>query len=653
MMRLTLRTLLAWLDDTLSPGEVREIGKQVAESPFAQELVDRIHRVTRQRRLTVPGSTGPDATDPNLVASYLDNELDQDLVPEYEKLCLTSDVHMAEVASVHQILSLIGQKAKVPPEARQRMYHLIRGREALTPKPGAAQTTSAAPVSEPILPWVTPPPPSRLWIERYGPAAAALLLIILLGWSAWMSVRPATESAPELAGPVVAKGERPGAEKAAAGAVTPPAPVEPAHAPGSKTPEVPGLAMSGKPDEAQEPTTGVKTEGTPEKRAGEEGSNPAAPRVELPPGAVGTAEKSEGVLLRFDPERREWVRLEEPTALRSQDRLLDLDPFRSTVVLGTGKVDLVGETEVWISSPPPDEAARFQLAQGRVALHGGAPALPFEIQFAGKNILITPPAGSTVGVERISRFEPGNTESSSSMLRFYSSEGDVALAVDDAKETLTGPGWIAWDGSRWADKADKPPPNWVTETKPTAFEQQIGEQFLRYFRPNRPVITDMVEALADDQKDVRRLAIRALRSVGDLSFVVPLLNRADDPTSRREAIRVLRAALAQGPDAVKAVHDQLLSDLGEEQAKDVERLLIGFTPKEARDEATFTNLVQQLKANYVGVRELALDNLRTLTGRDDLEYDPDKPEGRGQRAWSDLLRDHELRPAVPVGKAEK
>src|SRR5436305_1452916 len=104
-MRLTLRTLLAWLDDTLSPAEVREIGKQVSESPFAQELVEKIHRVTRQRRLTVPNSVGPDATDPNLVASYLDNELDQDLVPEYEKLCLTSDVHMAEVASVHQVLS--------------------------------------------------------------------------------------------------------------------------------------------------------------------------------------------------------------------------------------------------------------------------------------------------------------------------------------------------------------------------------------------------------------------------------------------------------------------------------------------------------------------------------------------------------------------
>src|SRR5437899_1323036 len=113
-MRLTLRTLLAWLDDTLSPTEVREIGRQVSDSPFAKDLVERIHRVARQRRLTVPPRTGPDAIDANVVASYLDNELDPDRVAELEKKCLTSDVHLAEVASVHQILSLIGQKAKVP-----------------------------------------------------------------------------------------------------------------------------------------------------------------------------------------------------------------------------------------------------------------------------------------------------------------------------------------------------------------------------------------------------------------------------------------------------------------------------------------------------------------------------------------------------------
>src|SRR3569623_2122713 len=130
-MRLTLRTLLAWLDDTLSPAEVKEVGQQVSESPLAQELADRIHRVTRQRRLTIPGQSGTEPTDPNTVASYLDNELPPEQVAEYEKRCLTSDVHLAEVASSHQILSLIGQKAKVPADARTHMYRLVRGREAM------------------------------------------------------------------------------------------------------------------------------------------------------------------------------------------------------------------------------------------------------------------------------------------------------------------------------------------------------------------------------------------------------------------------------------------------------------------------------------------------------------------------------------------
>src|ERR1700739_741024 len=106
MLRLTLRTLLAWLDDTLSPSEVREIGRQVGESPVGKELVERIQRVTRQRRLTVPRSSGREPTDPTLVAAYLDSELDPESVGEFEKKCLTSDVHLAEVASVHQILSL-------------------------------------------------------------------------------------------------------------------------------------------------------------------------------------------------------------------------------------------------------------------------------------------------------------------------------------------------------------------------------------------------------------------------------------------------------------------------------------------------------------------------------------------------------------------
>ena len=60
-MRLTLRTLLAYLDDTLEPSEIKQIGQKVAESDTAQELITRIKQVTRRRRLTTPPDTGPGA----------------------------------------------------------------------------------------------------------------------------------------------------------------------------------------------------------------------------------------------------------------------------------------------------------------------------------------------------------------------------------------------------------------------------------------------------------------------------------------------------------------------------------------------------------------------------------------------------------------
>src|SRR5579883_1090787 len=217
-MRLTLRTLLAWLDDTLEPSQVKEIGKQVSESPFAQELADRIHRVTRQRRLSVPSRSGPEGTDPNLVASYLDNNLDPEAVAEFERKCLTSDVNLAEVASVHQILSLLGQKVKVPPEVRARMSQLVKGREAISPRPKARpRKRPPEPVTEPLQPWVVPEAPPRPWLERFGPAVACIVLILLSSWSAWKSLStasPRTAIPPE---PAIAAGTGAG-QQAPAGA---------------------------------------------------------------------------------------------------------------------------------------------------------------------------------------------------------------------------------------------------------------------------------------------------------------------------------------------------------------------------------------------------------------------------------------------------
>src|SRR5436305_7044909 len=131
-MRLTLRTLLAYLDDTLEPSEIKPIGQKVAESDAAQELVARIKQVTRRRRLTTPTDGGPgERFDANRVAAYLDNDLSGEEIAEIEKICLESDVHLAEISATHQILTLVlGEPALVPPTAKRRMYALSHGRPA-------------------------------------------------------------------------------------------------------------------------------------------------------------------------------------------------------------------------------------------------------------------------------------------------------------------------------------------------------------------------------------------------------------------------------------------------------------------------------------------------------------------------------------------
>src|SRR5439155_15120177 len=99
-VRLTLRTLLAYLDDTLEPAQAKLIGQKIAESEQARELIERIQQVTRRRRLTTPPDHGPGGKiDPNTLGEYLDNASTAEQAEKIEEICLTSDTHLAEIAA--------------------------------------------------------------------------------------------------------------------------------------------------------------------------------------------------------------------------------------------------------------------------------------------------------------------------------------------------------------------------------------------------------------------------------------------------------------------------------------------------------------------------------------------------------------------------
>jgi len=213
-MRLTLRTLLAYLDDILDPEDAREIAQKIEESEFASNLMHRTRDVIRRLRLGAPGlGERGQGFDPNTVAEYLDNTLPSERVPDFEKVCLESDVQLAEVASCHQILTMVlGEPAEVAPASRERMYDLpallaAQSVESVQPAKPAAQPTAqptpatvAAVTSSPVVPlaedaksarpkptvpdYLREPAPKQ---RRFLPSLAVALLlgvIVVLGLAA-------------------------------------------------------------------------------------------------------------------------------------------------------------------------------------------------------------------------------------------------------------------------------------------------------------------------------------------------------------------------------------------------------------------------------------------------------------------------------------
>ena len=426
-MRLTLRTLLAYLDEILEPADAEEMAEKITNSEYAQELVQRTRDVTSRMRLGAPPLTGEGmGLDANTVAEYLDSTLPAEQVPDFEKICLESDSHLAEATASHQILTLVlGEPAEVDDALRRKLCALLGGVQAAESQaeppveavrlsePEVVAATSAVPlVAEPTpVPSDTrtrrkPEVPDYLREAAQARTRKVMFTLTLAGTAAVLLFLVFTPGNPVhtwLYGDDVAVAKLSGQTPPIK---TPTAPVEKTPAGRSDslrrktTPAGTLIKQPGgvKPDpSAGNPSDGNPSDGNkvqlppfnpsrkitpvPAKVTAPEPKNNdqlakvdpkidvKRPAVASATGRIGQVVRDKQVLLGHSSAEAPWKRLAPEAVVRIGDELLALPVFRPTVALDAGvTLKLGGGTMVRFLSPPSPGVPVLEIVYGRLLI---------------------------------------------------------------------------------------------------------------------------------------------------------------------------------------------------------------------------------------------------------------------------------------------
>ncbi|REK18210.1 MAG: hypothetical protein DWQ37_04805 [Planctomycetota bacterium] len=732
-MRLTLRTLLAYLDGNLEPADAEDIGKKIEESEFATKLVHLIRDCTRRLRLDTPALVGRGlAADPNSVAEYLEYRLDDDRVPEFEKICLESEAHLAEVASCHQILTLVlGEPAEIEPNLRTRLYALAGHVDAPPPQgdsvsAGAATTvapgTTAAPPTPPVVRRPKPEVPDYLreksW--RWGPIVAMVLIGTLLTFAGLLAfgpphlrdrvtalwsppaedaeqaeapapppdsaTEPVEEDVPE--GPPAA--EEPPAEKAepAEAAVVDDAPPGEVEMPAAATPSVPTPAAPPTTDEpgsepapadepgpsapAAEMATDAETVAAPlppeptpipadlnpggdvtpaemPEGAAPGSPTPGAPAPEgapaepvpaptPPPSTFGRLSTSKlEILLKFDPDSGDWMRMPAAAPLQTGDVLLSPPLYRPTLNLSTNlNVQADGAARFELAGWSPEQAPILDVAYGRfLMLTVGKGSNPLKLRVDGHETLLTfVDPESTLALEVVRERVPGQdpvAEPSTAVVHVYSTGGLIRIEDEaGAIQELPYEAMASIVGGAVQDSVQAALPEWTTTEQLTDAQGKARRELGGYLEKDKPIGLQLRE-LASAQhvlarhREVRTLAVRCLAQLDEFDSSLAAL---DDPDLRHywaDVMGELQAAVVRSPESATKVQTALERHRGAADGALLYRMLWGYTGPQLKAGAD-RELVEALGRNdALIVRVMGLLTLEDITGAT-LSYHPEDTE---------------------------
>lgn len=694
-MRLTLRTLLAWMDDVLPADHQEEMGVKVRASGVARSLVERIRQVVARPGLAAPRVDGRGlAEDANTVAEFLDNVLPGDRLEAFERVCIDSDIHLAEAADCHALLAKLAVDPAViePLDRPSRKRLLDRVTEQVDLPPDAAGHEEAASLVLAVRQAgrgrsrAQPPAASRgdrdngkaTWVHWLSALAGLLLLVVLVALLGRLLMRPDADRR-EVAGIGDRNDQAPAApaEPAAARTIPPTVPDGPragdsAVGAGSAAVVRPGpAAAAGDESTTAEPVPpdaaaiGATVPLPRMDLAGEEAGQPAepedapaAPPVAEAPAAPPWSVAEGGPLLRharpgddggweaMAPGDRLAVGEKLMAPVHAHPRLIcgdvsiRLHPGTLATLAadrdGTPRLELVfGRAVAWTEAA---EAAVAITAGGLVGVASLGPRQPLGVAVelfgdGGDDAVAAPPGSrSVVHVTGGSRWRQTEPDGGPPGRPL------AGLQVEQPLPPRSGIGWNSADPAVATLLPDAGGFAWMGRDGPVdRLDAHAAAALAAALAGRRPVEQSLQLLAADRRVENRMAAAATLALLGDYGELVGLLceerpgERLAEGSWERLHFATVPLALARGANAAARLRQEFAARAPAGHGDEVFMLARLLPAGQANDPLT---LVDKLEDEALVVRRYALLNLVSMfpTGLvDRLEYRPDRAAALNER----------------------
>lgn len=694
-MRLTLRTLLAWMDGVLSPEAAGQMAEKVAGSAVAQTLANRIRDiVTRPTVAAAPADGRGSAADPNSAAEFLDNVLPADRLTGFERVCIESDMQLAEVADCHRLLAdLTAGRAAVrqmdAPLAERLRAVLASERAAAAARPGmhTAIEVGAAPPDAAFADtvFVSSAPgdrsaaapstatPARAWLLAGSAAAVLAGLLGVLGWSLIgggrreVAVRPQPAVEPRPAEPpAIPAGADPVSESS-------PAPELPPAAPPADAAAEPA-AVANEPTEPPTPSPAPPAavaarvpQGEALAIAAPAAAVPAPPQpvLEEPAAPPATAEPVAGVvagpfvlLVASAAEPQQplvWQprRAAAPTPLPAE---LMSPPFsQPEFVIGRVRIRFAPSTRAALMTDT-DGTVRLEVLFGRAVVVAEDPTARLGITAAGLVGRVAAGLDAPLGVEVVLDREPGAdpaTVAATRRARLVSAGGIVwEQTTEDGvppQEPLRGfdpegriPAgtlveWSSVTADAVAANRVAAVPGWVAGNSDIeAADRQAAVALAARLPADGPIQPALEQLVADPRGEQRVLAAATLALLGDYDEAVRQLaaeNRGRELYAGQWAkleSLTVPLALARGANAAARLAKAFADQAPAGTAESLTRLARGFSPADLAAGADVW-LVDVLDDPHLVVRRYAFQRLTELANPTAVDRLRYRPDGRPEQ----------------------